>query len=184
MRARRYEKEITSMRAQVLAYLALLSTAAVPVFAEPAATVAPSELPPGVNPETGARPGNEIGTGKSLPFSDKASNITPENTRSVIAPNLPAPPVGHPATPLDYLVAARIALNEGHTGEAQEALERAETRALDRSLPLREADQPIIDPLVAKIREARYALADNDIPRALQLVTSASQTAEHLAYTW
>src|SRR5690348_11620523 len=93
-------------------------------------------VPPGANPETGARPGNEIGTGMSLPLSDKAGNILPEQDGSSIAGRLPPPPLEENASVRDFLVAARGALAAGRTGEAQEALERAETRALDRSVPL------------------------------------------------
>ena len=63
-----------------------------------ATLAAAQQLPPGVDPETGARPGNEIGTGSSLPLSDKASNITPQDTTSTIAPNLPSPAVGPDAS--------------------------------------------------------------------------------------
>ena len=38
-----------------------------------------------------ARPGNDIGTGQSLPTSDRASNITPDDTRSALSPRLPSP---------------------------------------------------------------------------------------------
>ncbi len=34
-----------------------------------------------MNPATGARPGNDIGTGQSLPTSDSASNTMPTNAR-------------------------------------------------------------------------------------------------------
>ena len=76
-------------------------------------------------PSAGARPGNEIGTGSSLPLSDRASNIGPGDTRSSIAPNLPAPPLGEDAPVQAYLQAARSALIAGRTGEAQQALEMA-----------------------------------------------------------
>ena len=112
--------------------LALLIAALISVVS-PAAG---QPLPPGVDPQTGARPGNEIGTGSSLPFSDRASNITPQDTTSVIAPNLPSPPLGANASVRDFLTAARSALVQGRTGEAQQSLEMAETRALDRSVPL------------------------------------------------
>ncbi len=62
-----------------------------------------TSVPPGADPLTGARPGNVIGTGRSLPLSDKASNITPSDTRSVLAPNLPSPPIGENAPVRDYL---------------------------------------------------------------------------------
>ena len=73
-------------------------------------TAFPLGVPPGTNPLTGARPGNEAGTGRSLPMSNKASNITDLDTHSVLAPNLPSPPLGENASSRDYLVAARGAL--------------------------------------------------------------------------
>jgi hypothetical protein len=117
----------------------------------------------------------------AVPISDKASNITQDDTHSLIAPSLPPPPVGDDASSLDYLKVAQAALAHHHTGEAQEALERAEARALDRAVPLFQTDKPIDDPLVAKIRQARLALGHNDISRATQLIASASDAAAHLA---
>ena len=86
----------------------------------------PQGAPPGADPATGTRPGGEIGTGASGPFSNNASNIGPQDTRSTIAPNLPAPDVGPNAPPRAFLVAARSALLAGRTGEAQQALEMAD----------------------------------------------------------
>ena len=57
-----------------------------------------------------------------------ASNIAPANTRSAIDPALPAPPVAPDSPPVEFLEAARTALNAGRTGETQQALERAEAR--------------------------------------------------------
>ena len=54
--------------------------------------VAPTTTPPaGASYSTGARPGNDIGTGMSLPMGTHASNIDGQDTRSQIAPNLPSP---------------------------------------------------------------------------------------------
>lgn len=117
----------------------------------------------------------------AVPVSDKASNITPENTHSTIAPALPVPPVGRDARPIDYLKAAHEALTHGRTGEAQEALERAEARALDRAVPLLQTSRPIDDPLVAQIRAARLALGSNDPSHAEQLIAAAIDTAAHFA---
>ena len=130
---------------------------------------AQTTLPPGVSPESGARPGNEIGTGGSLPRSDKASNITDTDTRSSIAPNLPSPPLGEDASPHDYLVAARDALAAGRTGEAQQAMEMAETRALIRSVPRSAMGAPIEDPFVAIIKDALHALTAGDRTRSLSI---------------
>ena len=114
------------------------------------------------NPDTGARPGNEIGTGSSLPLGTAASNLNAATARSTIAPNLPSPAVGPGAGPRAYLMAARAALAAGRTGEAQQALEMAETRALDRSTPLGATGQPSTSPLVAQIARALQALANGD----------------------
>ncbi len=133
---------------------------------------------PGINPETGARPGNEIGTGSSLPMSDKASNIAPANTTSVIAPNLPSPAIGDNASVRDYLLAARSALLLGRTGEAQQALEMAETRALDRSVPLFQTNVTIKDPLTEEIERALHALAAGDRGLAVQVIETALSHAQ------
>jgi len=141
---------------------ALFGLTVAPVLAQP--------VPPGANPETGARPGNVIGTGNSLPMSGRASNIDPGDTRSIIAPRLPAPPVAENAGPRQYLMAARAALQRGRTGEAQEALERAEARMLDRSVPAMRADQPIQGPRVSEVSQAREALGHGNIAGAIQII--------------
>jgi hypothetical protein len=140
-----------------------------------AASAARAQVPPpsGAYPGTGARPGNEVGTGSSLPLSDRASNIGPDDTRSSIAPNLPSPLVGEDAPVQAYLQAARSALIAGRTGEAQQALEMAETRALDRSVPLFQTNAPSRNPLVDKIGQARGALGAHDRGRAVQIIDEA-----------
>lgn len=127
-------------------------------------------VPPGVNPETGARPGNVIGTGMSLPTSNRASNIDSGDTRSVIAPRLPSPDVGQNAGPRAQLMAARQALAAGQTGAAQEALERAETRLLDRSVVPSRANLPDRTPLVTMVGQARRTLATGDRNTTMQMI--------------
>lgn len=126
--------------------------------------------PPG---DTGARAGNEIGTGASLPRSNRASNIGGADSRTVIAPNLPSPDLGPNAGPGDYLHAARAALATGHTGEAQQALEMAETRALDRSVPLFQTNTPSTTPLVTRISAALTALGAHDRAATMQAIDDA-----------
>lgn len=135
-------------------------------------------VPRGANPATGARPGNEIGTGSSLPMSDTASNITEYDTRSVIAPNLPSPPVGEGAPVSVYLQAARSALLAGRTGEAQQSLEMAETRALDRSTPLFQTNTQSRNPVVGEIGQALRALSTGDRGRAVQIIEAALPHAD------
>src|SRR5579862_2776832 len=106
------------MRCVYLATAALLGMTVVSALAQ---------APPIVATTAGARPGHVPGIGESLPQSDKASNIGPGDTRSSIAPTLPAPAVGENATPSDYLRDARASLVAGRTGQAQQSLEMAET---------------------------------------------------------
>ena len=138
-------------------------------------------VPIGVDPQTGARPGNEIGTGASLPLSDRAGNIIPENTTSMLAPNLPSPAIGENATPRDYLVVARAAVLLDQTGAAQQALEMAETRALDRSVPLFKTDVRINDPLIGEIEQALHALGEGDRARTVQIIEAALPHADQAA---
>ncbi len=122
-------------------------------------------------PNDGARPGNVIGTGMSLPRSDTASNINSQTTTSELAPNLPAPPAGDDIQTL--LLDARASLQAGRTGEAQEALERAETRALDRSVPYGTERQVDSGPLVRATNGARAALAAGNIAAAITIINEA-----------
>jgi len=152
------------MRHVTLATAALLGMIALPALAQ---------TPSGANPATGARPGHEPGVGVSLPQSNKASNIGPTDTGSNIAPTLPQPALGADATTQDYLRAARAALTAGRTGQAQQSLEMAETRALDRSVAQGQTNTPSDSQLVARIRDARHALGSGDRTHAIQLIDLA-----------
>jgi hypothetical protein len=70
-------------------------------------------------------------------------------------------------------VSARSALAAGRTGEAQEALERAETRLLDRSTPAFRTGDPSTNPVVEQIRTILAALSVNDRGRAFHLLDAA-----------
>jgi hypothetical protein len=155
----------------------LFTLASGAAMAQSAVPVGPQGVPPGANPATGARPGNEIGTGMSLPMGSTASNINPTDTRSEIAPNLPSPAVGDNASAPDYLAAARSALVAGRTGEAQQSLEMAQTRLLDRSVPLFQTNTPSANPVVAQISQALQALAAGDRSRCMQLIDAAMPNA-------
>jgi hypothetical protein len=118
----------------------------------------------------GARPGNQIGTGQSLPLSNRASNIIDGGAHGVIAPRLPAPASDDVR---NLLADARQALAAGHTGEAQEALERAETRLLDRSVPIGDQNIPASNSLVKAVSAARQALGSGDTQRAVHIIDEA-----------
>jgi hypothetical protein len=122
---------------------------------------------------SGARPGHEVGVGDSLPRSNKASNIGAADTRTAIAPTLPPANVGENDGVSDYLRAARSSLAAGKTGEAQQELEMAETRVLDRSVAADQAATPSNSPLAARIREAREDLGNGDTQGAMEMIDRA-----------
>jgi hypothetical protein len=132
-----------------------------------------AQVPSGADPTTGARPGHEIGVGQSLPLSNNASNIVPSDTRSNIAPTLPASSAREGAQTRGYLRAARASLVAGRTGQAQQSLEMAETRALDRSVVQGQTDTPSNSQLVSQIRDARHALGGGDRAHAIRLIDQA-----------
>jgi hypothetical protein len=116
----------------------------------------------------GARPGHSPGEGVSEPMSTRASNIDRTDARSQIAPRLPTPQVGEDASPDSYVRAAQQALRRNRTGEAQEALERAETRILE----LHQADQGRI-PMMDTLEQARQALGRHDTASARRILDQA-----------
>jgi len=137
------------------------------------AMAALAQAPSGVDTPNGARPGHEVGIGDSLPRSDKASNIVPSDTRSVIAPTLPPSAIGTDAETFEYLRTARASLVAGRTGQAQQSLEMAETRALDRSVPQGQTDTASSSRLIARIRDARHALGGGNSSQAIELIDLA-----------
>jgi hypothetical protein len=163
------------MRSLAMSVAVLATLAVTPVLAQ--GTITPQGVPPGTNPETGARPGNDIGTGMSMPMGYRASNIDHNNTHSLIAPNLPSPQVGPNAGPVEFLRAAQSALQAGRTGEAQQSLEMAQTRLLDRSVPMGQTNNPSDHPGVTQISQALRALAAGDRAQAMQLIQAAIPAA-------
>lgn len=132
-----------------------------------------AQAPSATDSVTGARPGHAVGVGESLPRSDKASNIVPADTRSDIAPTLPQSAAGNDAATRDYLRAARASLVAGQSGQAQQSLEMAETRALDRTVEQGRTGVPSHSALVSQIRDARHALGNGDTTHAIRLIDLA-----------
>jgi hypothetical protein len=150
------------MRKTLLISAAVLGLAAVPAFAQDASQSV-----------TGARPGNTPGTNNSLPLGNTASNIAPNDTRSPIAPHLPTPQAGEDGSIAQYLASAQRAVKAKHTGEAQQALEMAETRALDRSTLASQANVPDSSPLVKQIQQALDSLSKRDMTGTDQAISQA-----------
>jgi hypothetical protein len=172
-------KEMWFMRSLSLSAALIGTLLAWPAAAQspPVRTLTPQGVPAGTNPETGARPGNEVGTGMSEPMSNRASNIDQFDTRSSIAPNLPGPGLGPDASPADYLRAAQSALAAGRTGETQQALEMAQTRMLDRSVAYGQTSTPSDNPAVAQVSQALRALAARDRNGCMAAIQSALNMA-------
>lgn len=109
--------------------------------------------------------------------SNSAANISAADTRSVIAPALPAPSVAGSSVTA-YLQAAQSALAAGKTGATQSALEDAETLALTRSVPMGTASDPSHAPLVLAISAARQALSVGNSQDAAAHITTALSLAQ------
>jgi len=92
-----------------------------------------------------------------------------------LATSLPAPPATDDIQTL--LLDARQSLQAGRTGEAQEALERAETRALDRSVPAGTERELATGPVVRAAAAAREALAAGNVAGAIRIIDAALPSA-------
>jgi hypothetical protein len=111
------------------------------------------------------------------PMSTSPSNIAPQDTQSIVAPALPSPNLPEGSRPSDALRAAQAALAVGNTGEAQEALEMAETRMLDRSVALGQTNNPSDNPTVRQISQALQALAAHDRATCMRWIQIALSSA-------
>jgi hypothetical protein len=121
---------------------------------------------------------HQPGTGESGPASMRASNIDAADTHSEIAPHLPEPKVGEGASPDVLLQAAQAAIAAHHTGTAQQALEMAETRLLDRSTAVGAANTPDQSPRIEAVTNARKALASGDTKGAEAAIQTAMAAAQ------
>ena len=115
---------------------------------------------------------HEPGTGQSGPASSAAANIEGGDTRGEIAPHLPTPGVDGDG-PEAFLRAADRALAAHQTGEAQQALEMAETRLLDRSTPMDASGRPDQNPRVMQVNAALRALGRRDYGAAHASIQAA-----------
>ncbi|MBS0640449.1 MAG: hypothetical protein U1E70_01725 [Acetobacteraceae bacterium] len=123
-----------------------------------------------------APPAGEFMRG-TQPMSHGASNLPGQpQTTTTFAPSLPAPPVAS-NKPSDFLKAARAALAAGRTGEAQQAMEMAQTRLLDRSVPLGQTNVPDANPAVLQISQALQDLGAGNRAGSLQKLETALATA-------
>ena len=115
------------------------------------------------------------------PMSTQPTNVGPGDTHTLWSPSLPAPPVGPDAPLSAYVQAARSAVAAGRLGEAQEAIERAESRALTRSVRPSMASDPSHQPLVQQLAEARQMVAAHDSAGAARKLDEALANPETMA---
>lgn len=149
---------------------------AAPPSASPPPMPPPNTAPAGAMPGSGEQP---AAMGGNVPVSTKASNLDQQDQADgKVAPALPSPDLGPNASPVDYLRAAQSALAAGKTGEAQQSLEMAQTRLLDRSVPYGEVNKPINSPAIDTISKALQALAAGNTAQSTQLVQAAIPQAE------
>ena len=94
-----------------------------------------------------------------------AQNAAPAD-QVPLAP-LPVPAVADEAAPSAFVAAARNAIAAGRADEAMEAIERAESRVLIRSVRPSRAAVPSDQALVRMLAEARLALGQGDRAGAL-----------------
>ena len=102
--------------------------------------------------------------------------MKPPNADPAASDDLPAA-LSEQARVSDLLRTAQGALAAGRKRDAGEALEMAQTRLLDRSVPLGENHDPSDNPMVAQITKARQALADGDWATCLESVQAAIRSA-------
>jgi hypothetical protein len=116
--------------------------------------------------------------GGSQPTSMVPTNTGPADTRTLWSPQLPVPAVGEDAPPAAFVKSAQAAIAAGRLGEAQEAIERAESRALDRSVRPSKAGTPSRQPLVQQLAQARQLLGAGDRMGALRMLNQALANPE------
>jgi hypothetical protein len=112
-------------------------------------------------------------TGGNEPLSNMPTNTGPNNTHTVWSPRLPTPAAGEDAPPAAFIKSAQAAIAAGRLGEAQEAIERAESRALDRSVRPSRAGLPSGQALVKLLAQARQLLGNGDRGGAMQTLNQA-----------
>jgi hypothetical protein len=140
---------VRSMKAVAAGMTALAISAAVPAAAQPIDLLGPSTM--------------------TAPPSD----IAPSDTRSATALRLPGPPLPSSESPRALLEAARQALDAGRIGQAQEALDRAETALLNGSGAPVTASPADTQHAILAIGAARHRLAARDRQGAIRAIDDA-----------
>ena len=110
---------------------------------------------------------------RAPPQMPSTRSLVPASPPPAIGPRLPLAPLPENDSPHAFLQAARSAVERGQTRQAQEALERAETRLLDRPVAMSSAQEPEDRRALLGIGVARQALAAGDRAGTLQAIDDA-----------
>lgn len=111
------------------------------------------------------------------PLTGQQPLAQPDSQDNAVQTPLRSPDLPEGSKPSDYLRAAAGALAVGQLGEAEEALEMAQTRMLDRSVPLFQTNNPINSPVIQQINQARQALAAHDRETCMRYIEDALTSA-------
>ena len=118
-----------------------------------------------------------LGVATAMPAGAQTTTPAPDASQSgmshagTMAPMLPAD-----GSPEQYLRVAQDSLRMHRAREAEDALARAETRLLDRSVPASAANTPDSAPVIGQIRQARAAIGTRDWQQAQQSIDSAMKS--------
>jgi hypothetical protein len=86
----------------------------------------------------------------------------------------PPDSLGESASASDYMQAAAQAVAQQQATPALEALGRAETRLISRSVPMGQTNNPSDNPAVKQIEEARAAIEAGDFATAATVIARAT----------
>ena len=162
----------------MLAFTVLAGLAGAPVLAQTAVPTNAQGVPPGTNPVTGARPGNDVGTGMSMPMGTRASNI--DAGRHALDDRAePAEPVRWgrmPAPPITCAPRRRRSRRAAPVRRSSHSKWRRRVCSIVRCR-LGQTNNPSDNPAVTQISQALQALAARDRAQAMQLIQSAIPAA-------
>ena len=114
-----------------------------------------------------------FGQPATAPYQPEVPRNAEQYPPGVPLPPFPSPDLGPNASAEDYLRAASAAVIQDRVGEARQALAMAETRLLDRSVPLGQTRTPSENPAVRTISLAMRSLANGDRATTLQQIQEA-----------
>jgi hypothetical protein len=77
------------------------------------------------------------------------------------------------ATAMEFITAAQASIKAGRLQAAIELIEQAQTRLLDRSVALFRTSDPINDPVILSLAQAKQALAAHDYKTGVELLDKA-----------